>query len=94
MKFGVLEDLRYEYIINMKLAGLGITLEILEFFETVPALVYPLCNPVVDSAWTPRSSLRKLEPQHFSILFQKLKLMHKTGVLHRDVRAENIVVFL
>lgn len=95
MKIGREGDLVHENALIKILAANkivpGIIQSNLDYTKGMPYLVFPFCKSVVPSLWTDPEDVAVLRPEHFLQLFQKLKLMHELGVLHRDIRPENIV---
>jgi len=55
-------------------------------------IVYELCRPVVESPWTPTEQRAKLNKHHVLKLFDKQILLRAKGIIHRDIRPENVVV--
>lgn len=81
-----------EFNMNSILAEHGITPPILDYGKVGSLLIYPLCHPVVRNIWTREYLLRGLTHGHFHQLYEKLRLMHSLGILHRDIRPENVVI--
>ena len=71
-----------------------ITLPYLAYhYGTIESIVvYDLAFPVVKSPWTPVNMVADLTRKHLLMIWKKLSLLHSAGIIHRDVRQNNIVI--
>jgi serine/threonine protein kinase len=55
-------------------------------------IVYELGMPLVKSLWTPRRHVASVSSVDWIGLLEKLVSIHQKGIVHRDIRLENIVI--
>lgn len=64
-----------------------------ESFLKQAFIIYPLCVPVVPTVSVKPAAVSPLKAWHFVGLLEDLCKIHNVGLIHRDVRLENIVIF-